>query len=118
MKVADVKALASELRPHIEAALDSAEILKGLAAVAREKGIGSRRLRSSTRSVTVLARMAHRIAALGEAGIGQQRKNMGGAYEHLAREADFWPYRRAHGRQFSRPLYLVCVPRRRYVHSR
>lgn len=38
-KAADVKGFAQELRPHIEAALDSAEILKGLAAAAREKGI-------------------------------------------------------------------------------
>ncbi len=39
MKASDVKAFAQELRPHIEAAIDSAEVLKGMAAAAREKGI-------------------------------------------------------------------------------
>lgn len=65
-KAADVKGFAEELRPHIEAALDSAEILKGLAAAAREKGIDWSALKALVKAQALDARDGtdKRVAAI------------------------------------------------------
>lgn len=65
-KAADVKGFAQELRPHIEAAIDSAEILKGLAAAARAKGIDWSALKALVKAQALDARDGtdKRVAAL------------------------------------------------------
>lgn len=65
-KAADVKGFAKELRPHIEAALDTAEVLKGMAAAAREKGIDWTQLKALVKAQALDAREGtdKRVAAI------------------------------------------------------
>lgn len=66
MNASDIKAFASELRPHIEALLDSAEVLKGLASAAREKGIDWGELKKLVKAQALDARDGtdKRVAAI------------------------------------------------------
>jgi hypothetical protein len=66
MNASDIKAFDSELRPHIEALLDSAEVLKGLASAAREKGIDWGELKKLVKAQALDARDGtdKRVAAI------------------------------------------------------
>lgn len=66
MKASDVKALAQELRPHIEAEIDRAEIIKGMATAAREKGIDWSELKKLVKAQVLDAREGtdKRVAAI------------------------------------------------------
>lgn len=65
-KAADVKAFAAELRPHIAADIDRAEILKAMAKAARDKGIDWAQLKALVKAQELDAREGsdRRVAAI------------------------------------------------------
>lgn len=65
-RASDVKALATELRPYIETLIDTAEILKGMASAAREKGIDWTALKALVKAQALDARDGtdKRVAAI------------------------------------------------------